>query len=98
MIQLKIVSPLPQMLQLSDRVSSWNRDVAFQEGMTAGSLMDLLANEFPEFGALWESKECAALQQCLFAVDGASVEAEDKWKIPLRDGMALKMFMPYAGG
>lgn len=99
MIKLKMVSPMPNMLELSDNLYSLNKEIPFQQGITTGDIMENLTEEYPEFQKLWREKNCAALEKCLFAINGAVMESEgDKWNIELEDGMEVRMFMPYAGG
>ena len=98
MINMKIVYPLPDMLELSDKVHTYKKEIEFEEGMTTGTVMDYLARESVSFEKLWSARECAALQQCLFAVNGVVLETEDKWNIELMDEAELLMFMLYAGG
>lgn len=99
MIKLKMVSPMPNMLELSDNLYSLNKEIPFWQGITTGDIMAALAQEYPEFQKLWKEKNCAALEKCLFAINGAVMESEEnKWKIELEDGMEVRMFMPYAGG
>lgn len=99
MIKLKMVSPMPNMLELSDNLYSLNKEIPFRRGITTGDIMEELTEEYPEFQKLWKEKTCAALEKCLFAINGAVMESKgNKWNIELEDGMEVRMFMPYAGG
>lgn len=99
MIKLKIVSPMPDMLGLAFSGHTFRKEIEYQLGMTAGNIMDILAEENPGFKELWEKKTCVALETCLFAVDGTLARTDEgKWDIEIGDGVELTMFMPYAGG
>lgn len=98
MIKLKMASPMPNMLALTDNLYSLNKEILFRQGITIGDIMEDLAEEHPKFKQLWEEKNCAALDKCLVAINGAVIESGPKWDIKLEDGMEIKLFMPYAGG
>lgn len=99
MIKLKMISPMPDMLKLMDGIYTLKKEIPFRPGMTTGDIMEGFAEENLEFQKLWQEKTCAALEKCLFAINGAAVNQEgSKWDIPLEDGMEVRIFMPYAGG
>ena len=99
MIKLKMISPMPDMLKLMDGIYTLKKEIPFRPGMTTGDIMESFAEENPEFKKLWEEKSCAALEKCLFAINGAAVQPDgSKWDIELKDGIELRMFRPYAGG
>lgn len=99
MIKLKMASPMPNMLALTDNLYSLNKEILFRQGITMGDIMEALAEEHPKFKQLWEEKTCAALEKCLVAINGNVIESgSPKWDMKLEDGMEIKLFMPYAGG
>ena len=99
MIKIKMVSPIPNMLGLSDNMHTLKADIAFQPGMTVGDIMESFAEKNEAFKKIWRQRVCAALEKCLFAVNGSAVHlTENKWDIKLEDNIELRIFMPYAGG
>ncbi len=58
MIKLKIVSPMPDMLGLAFSGHTFRKEIEYQLGMTAGNIMDILAEENPGFRGLWRKKTC----------------------------------------
>lgn len=99
MIKLKMMSPMPAMLGLTDNAYTMDKEIPFHSGMTTGDVMDFLAEGNPKFRKEWDDKSCAPLRQCLFAVNDTAVHVDgSKWAVQLEDGIELKIFMPYAGG
>lgn len=99
MIKLKMVSPIPNMLRLSDNMYTLKTEIAFQPGMTTGDIMEYFAEKNKDFKEIWQQRECAALEKCIFAINGSAVHFnENKWDIKLEDNIELRIFMPYAGG
>lgn len=98
MIKVKIASPLPNMIGMSDNLGSVNTEFKELQEYTVQGLFNALMDRYPGFSKYVRDNGIYLLNMLLLSVDGDVIEKTDKMKHPLRNGCEVMLFMPYWGG
>lgn len=99
MIQIKIMSPLPDILRLTTSSNTLKVELPYSDGLTLYAAMEQLARDYPKFSARLEQEGTSAvLDPLLFSIDGKIYDRAGRESTPLHDNCQLLVFMPYAGG
>ena len=99
MIRFKIMSPLPDILRMSQDSRTLKAELPFTPGLTLYGAMEQLSSKYPSFARRLAAEGMeAVLGGLLFSIDSTVYERPDRGDTPLADGCEVLVFLPYAGG
>ena len=99
MIHIKIVYPLPSMLELSRKDDTMEEDIEYRAGMTLYDALTALADNHTLYRRRIESEDLGDVYRGKgITIDGRIYDEADRGGTILQDGSSITVTMLYAGG